>query len=323
LQALPEDIERYRGKYRRGWEEIRQERWQKMNSLGIAGGTLSNVERDLGPPWEHPEAIKALGPGEFDRPLPWTVLDEVQQDFQATKMAIHAAMIDRIDREVGRVLEQLRAMKAFDNTLILFLSDNGASAEIMVRDDGHDPNAAPGSAATHLCLGPGWSTTSNTPFRRHKVWVHEGGISTPLIAHWPQGISKHNELRRNPGHVIDIVPTVLEVAGGRPFENWDGKPVPNAPGKSLVPAFTSDNTVSHDYFWWFHVENRAIRIGDWKLVASGNDSPWELYDLKTDRAESNNLAKTQPAKATELEQAWNQHLKEFHTLATQDLPTAK
>ena len=105
-------------------------------------------------------------------------------------MAIHAAMVDRMDREIGRVLDQLRAMGAFENTLIFFLSDNGASAEIMVRDDGHDPAAAPGSAASHLCLGPGWSTVANTPFRRHKTWVHEGGIATPLIVHWPKGIRR-------------------------------------------------------------------------------------------------------------------------------------
>ncbi len=129
-------------------------------------------------------------------------------------MTIHAAMVDRMDREIGkRVLAQIRKMGAFEDTLIVFLSDNGASAEIMVRDDGHDPTAPPGSAATHLCLGPGWSTVANTPFRRHKTWVHEGGISTPLIVHWPRGISARGELRADPGHVIDIVPTIRELAG--------------------------------------------------------------------------------------------------------------
>ena len=143
---------------------------------------------------------------------------------------MHAAMVERMDREIGRVLDQLRAMNAFENTLIFFLSDNGASAEIMVRDDGHDPEAAPGSAATHLCLGPGWSTVANTPFRRHKTWVHEGGIATPLIVHWPRGIAARGELRHDPGHVIDLVPTILEVAGARRSTTWDGVPVPPAPG---------------------------------------------------------------------------------------------
>ena len=130
-------------------------------------------------------------------------------------MAIHAAMIDRMDREIGRVLDHLRAMKAFDNTVIFFLSDNGASAEIMVRGEGHDPDARVGSAKTYLCLGPGFSSAANTPFRRHKTWVHEGGISTPFIVHWPAGIAAKNELRSTATHVIDIAPTVLELAGAK------------------------------------------------------------------------------------------------------------
>ena len=126
-------------------------------------------------------------------------------------MAIHAAMVDRMDHEIGRILNQLKTMQAFDNTLIFFASDNGASAEIMVRNGGHDPLAAAGSAASYLCLGPGFSSACNTPFRRHKTWVHEGGISTPLIAHWPAGIPSRGELRTTPSHVIDIVPTILDV----------------------------------------------------------------------------------------------------------------
>ena len=133
--------------------------------------------------------------------------DRKQRVFQATKMGIHAAMVDRMDREIGRVVEQLRTMGAFENTLIFVMSDNGASAEIMVRDDGHDP-ASRRVGGTHLCLGPGWSTVANTPFRRHKTWVHEGGIATPLIVHWPQGVAARGDLRHDPGHVIDIVPTV-------------------------------------------------------------------------------------------------------------------
>jgi arylsulfatase len=237
-------------------------------------------------------------------------------------MAIHAAMIDRLDREVGRVLDQISAMGAFDNTLILFLSDNGASAEIMVRDDGHDPSAEPGSAASHLCLGPGWSSAANTPLRRHKTWVHEGGISTPFIAHWPRGIAARGQLRRAPGHVIDLVPTILDLAGaGRP-ENWNGQPVPPLPGLSLVPLLTRDGSVAHEYLWWQHEGNRAIRAGNWKLVASGAAAPWELYDLETDRGESRNLAVERPDKAGELEKAWNRHFEEFRRLAAGDQNSA-
>jgi arylsulfatase A-like enzyme len=231
-------------------------------------------------------------------------------------------MIDRLDREVGRVLRQLRVMGVLDNTLILFLSDNGASAEMMVRDDGHDPKAAPGSVSTHLCLGPGWSSTANTPLRRHKTWVHEGGISTPLIVHWPKGISARDELRHNAGHLIDLVPTMLEIAGGKHSTTWKGQAVPPPPGKSLVPVFTRDNSVAHDYLWWCHEGNRAIRVGDWKLVAAGAKAKWELYDLKTDRGETHNLADKRPEKARDLETIWTRHQREFYELALRDAPAA-
>jgi arylsulfatase len=319
LQALPEDIARHRDRYREGWEAVRAERWRRVQNLGLVLGRLSEVERGVGPPYDFPDALKALGPGEVNRPLRWGELTDEQRAFQATKMALHAALVDRMDREIGRVLEQIRAMGAFEDTLILFLSDNGASAEIMVRDDGHDPKAPPGSAATHLCLGPGWSTVANTPFRRHKTWVHEGGIATPLIVHWPRGLASRGEIRHDPGHVIDLVPTILEVAGAHRFETWDGQPVPAPPGTSLVPAFARDGAVSHADLWWEHEGNRAIRVGDWKLVAAGKDGPWELYDLATDSTETRDLARERPEKARELEQSWRRRKEEFVALATRDL----
>jgi arylsulfatase len=323
LQALPEDIARYRDVYRKGWDTIRAERWKRIKDMELVAGMLSASEPDVGPPYHFPEALAKLGPGEVNRPIPWERLTDEQREFQAAKMAIHAAMIDRMDREIGRVLDQLRAMKALDDTLVLFLSDNGASAEIMVRDDGHDPKADPGSAKSHLCLGPGWSTVANTPFRRHKTWVHEGGICTPLIAHWPKGIAAHGELRHNPGHLIDLVPTILELTGGKRFEKWQGRPVPPAPGKSLVPVFQRDNTVAHDELWWAHEGNRAIRVGNWKLVAAGAKGPWELFDLSADRCETTDLAARHPDKVRELERLWKQRMDEFTELARKDLPPEK
>jgi arylsulfatase len=233
-------------------------------------------------------------------------------------MAIHAAMVDRMDQEIGRFLAQLKAMGAFDNTLIFFASDNGASAEIMVRHGGHDPTAAPGSAATYLCLGPGFSSASNSPFRRHKTWVHEGGISTPLIVHWPRGITAKDELRHTPGHVIDIVPTVLEVAGVERPTQWDGEPIPPGPGKSLADAFANDAIIPRECLWWLHEGNRAVRAGDWKLVAAKDDL-WELYDLRTDRAEQHNLAARMPDKVKELEQLWQDQADSFTVLAQKTL----
>ena len=320
LQAPPEDIARYRKKYLDGWDAMREVRWERLKELKMGGTALSAIERDLGPPYPFPDAIKKLGPNEVNRPLPWKELTDEQREFQANKMAIHAAMVDRMDREIGRVLDQLRAMKALDDTLILFLSDNGASAEIMVRGDGHDPHAECGTGATFLSIGPGWSSLANTPFRRHKTWVHEGGIATPLIVHWPKGIAAHGEMRHTPGHIIDLVPTLLEVAGAKRFETWEDKPTPTPPGRSLVPLFTKDVPAFHDSIWWLHEGNRALRVGDWKIVAAGKDSPWELYDLTSDRSESNNLAKDKPEKVRELAAVWEREFAEYAALAAKDLP---
>jgi len=318
LHALPEDIAKYRDKYLAGWDKMREARFARQKEMGITNTTLSTLEREVGPPYAFPEAMAALGSGEVNRPLPWAELTDEQHRFQATKMAIHAAMVDRMDQEIGRIIAQLKSMGAFENTLIMFASDNGASAEIMVRNGGHDPQAAPGSAGSYLCLGPGFSSACNTPHRRHKTWVHEGGISTPLIVHWPAGISNKNELRSTPAHVIDIVPTVLELAGVQKPQQWQGEPIPEAPGKSLVPAFAKATTIPRESLWWFHEGNKAIRVGDWKLVAAA-DQPWELYDLKTDRAEQHNLAAQMPEKATELAAAWQKQTDAFTTLVKKTL----
>lgn len=322
LHALPEDIARYRDTYRRDWADVRAARAKRQRDAGLLRCDLSAVERDLGPPYHFPEALKILGSGEVNRPLPWRKLTQQQRDLQADKMAIHAAMVDRIDQELGRVLDQLREMDEFENTLIFFLSDNGASAEIMVRDDGHDPQASPGSAATYLCLGPGWSTTCNTPFRRHKTWVHEGGISTPLIVHWPKGISAAGEVRHNVGHVIDIVPTILDIVASRSYREVVDKEAPDPPGRSLSDAFVDREQDAPDPLWWLHEGNRAIRAGDWKLVAAKGE-PWELYNLADDRSEMNNLAKQRGAKVAELSKLWESRLDEFTTIAARDLPASK
>ncbi|MBT4864547.1 MAG: arylsulfatase [Planctomycetaceae bacterium] len=308
LHAPPEDIARYRDKYLDGWDAMRKQRHARQQKLDLLNTTLSKLEPDVGPPYHFPDAFKKLGPGEINRPLPWVELNDVQRRFQATKMAIHAAMVDRMDREIGRVVAQLKKMGEYENTLIFFASDNGASAEIMVRHGGHDPKAPPGSAASYLCLGPGFSSAANTPFRRHKTWVHEGGISTPLIVHWPAGIQARGELRRTPGHVIDIAPTILEVAGIEKPTEWEGEAIPAAPGHSLVPAFGQEVEIDRDSIWWLHEENRAIRVGDWKLVAAKGD-PWALYNLETDRAEAHNLAAKKPELVKELAAAWNRQTK--------------
>ena len=308
LHALPEDIEKYKRKYDDGWEASRARRWERIKKLEIVSGELSAVEREQGPPYPLQKSFPLFGPGEVAFPLEWGTLTEEQKEFQAAKMAIHAAMVDRVDQEIGRLLDQLRSMAALENTLILFLSDNGASAEIMIRDDGHDSQASPGSAATHLCLGPGWSTHCNTPFRKHKTWVHEGGISTPLIVHWPAGVDSPGGWRRSPAHVIDIVPTILEVAGGD-FRKLDERQ-PDLPGRSLVNVFEKDVRLVRDCLWWSHENHRAIRMGDWKLVKT-NKTDWELFNLENDRMENNDLADRFPEKVKQLEKTWQDNENRF------------
>ncbi len=311
LQAPQEDIDRYRDRFLEGWDALRAKRFERLRHMGLVRCEMPPREPEAIPFWNFAEAdlVKQIGSGEVGRAVAWNDLSDVQKRFQATKMAIHAAMIDRMDRELGRVLDQIRAMKAFENTVVLFVSDNGASAEQIIRGDGHDPSAPAGSAKSYLCLGPGWSTAANTPFRLHKHWVHEGGIASPLVVHWPAGLRAQGELRHTPGHFIDLVPTVLELAGADAGGPWKGATPPPLPGRSLVPALAADVSIPREYLYWHHMTNRAIRVGDWKLVSAGTkneEGPWELYDLRTDRSETKNLAAAHPDQVRQLEALWRQ-----------------
>jgi arylsulfatase len=306
LQAPQEDIDRCRDRYLEGWDKLRAQRYQKARELGIVNCAL--------PQWETPtpslvykkEDLKILGPNELEASPPWEKLTAAQRRFQATKMAIHAAMVERMDREIGRVLAQLRAMNALEDTVLFFLSDNGASAEVMVRGDGHDPQAAPGSWHTHLCLGGGWAAACNAPLRRFKIWVYEGGTATPLIVHWPRGLPRRGGLCHDVGHVIDLVPTVLELTGGKASATWNGVPVPPFPGKSLVPAFARDGTVVHEDLFFSHSGHRALRMGDWKAVFDAKAKEWELYNLADDRCEANDLARRQPERVQRMAARWRE-----------------
>jgi arylsulfatase len=301
IQAPAEDVARYRGRYREGWDVLRWRRWERQREMGLVNCGLS--ARD-------------------GKAAAWESLSDVEKDAWGARMAVHAAMVDRMDREIGRVIDQVRAMGVLDNTVVLFVSDNGASAERILRGDGHDPSAPPGSARTFQCIETGWANLANAPFRRHKIWVHEGGISSPLIVHWPAGIAVCGELRRDVCHFIDLVPTIVELAGGRVPHEWGGKPIPPPPGLSLAPALGRDGTVYHEALWWYHEGNRAVRVGDMKLVAEGAKGPWELYDLATDRCESNELAERRPEKAKELADRWARMTDDIFRLAKADLLAA-
>jgi arylsulfatase len=320
LQAPPADIARYRDRYLPGWDALRQERWQRQRDMGIVGCGLSARDAKTIPSWNVPakQLAEQIGPGEVGHAVAWEELTGEQKSFQATKMAIHAAMVDRIDREVGRVLEQLKAMGKSEDTVVIFVSDNGASAEQIIRGDLNDRTAPPGSGGSYLCLGPGWSTASNTPFRLHKSWVHEGGIASPLIVHWPAGIAAQGELRHSPCHFVDLIPTIVELAGGRIDPTWNGQPAPPPPGLSLAPALAKDVTIPRECLYFHHLDNRALRAGDWKIVSAGKAGPWELYDLRTDRCESDDLSAKHRDKVRQMAELWQRCEQQFRKDAGAD-----
>jgi L-rhamnose mutarotase len=321
LQALPEDIAIYQDVYQPGWDAIRGQRLARMKKLGIVDAALSPLEPGTVPRWNLTDAEmqKQISPDELARAVAWDSLTPDQQQFQAAKMSIHAAMVHRMDIEIGRVLGQLKTMGALDNTLVMFVSDNGASPEQILRGDGHDPSAPMGSAKSYLGLGAGWSSASNTPFRLHKSWTHEGGITTPLIVRWPAGIKTGGELRHDLGHLIDVLPTLLDITDSQAPTTVAGLTAPPLPGKSLAPSFAKDGSMKRDPLWFYHDGHRAVIAGDWKGVGKFEE-PWELYHLRTDRSETQDLAESNPAKVMELELAWMKQTDQLRRLAQQDLP---
>lgn len=290
LHALPDDVAKYKGRFREGWDVLRAKRHQRQRRMGLVNCELS-----------------ARTPGVPE----WSSLSADERAQWEGRMETHAAMVDRMDREIGRVFEQLKAMGQWDNTVIMFLSDNGASAERILRGDGHNSTAPLGSAKTYQCLEPGWANLANTPLRKSKIFVHEGGISTPLIVHWPAGLHAEGELRHAPGHLIDIVPTVLQLADLKAPQTANNEARPPLPGQSVLPAFRSDERIERECLFFKHEDNRALRVGDWKIVASGAKSDWELYDLSTDRSEQNDLAKQQPERVAAMAALWARRDAEF------------
>jgi arylsulfatase len=225
-----------------------------------------------------------------------------------------------MDQGVGRILASLKRAGAADNTLILFLADNGGCAEELrpggkalhiptrTRDgrpvrNGNDPKIMPGADDTYASYGVGWANSSNTPFRLYKHWVHEGGISSPLIAHWPSVIRKGGGLTPQPGHLIDIMATCADVGQAKYPSTHDGQAITPLEGKSLRPIFEGKRRAGHPEIYWEHEGNRAVRQNRWKLV-SRYPGKWELYDLEADRTEMNDLTARQPAKASELAAKW-------------------
>ncbi|MEN8229280.1 MAG: arylsulfatase [Bacteroidota bacterium] len=303
LQAMQKDIDTYREKFLMGWNELRETRSRNRESLGFPVHKMEAFEPERFAPWNltPEELITQIDSADVARAIPWMELTEKQKKFQATKMAIHAAMVTRMDREIGRYMATLEELGYLENTIIFFCSDNGASTEIMNRADKHTIGSLPGSADSYICLGPGWSTAANTPFRLHKTWLHEGGISTPMVVHWPQGIKEKGTFRRMPSHIIDVAPTLLELAGGNP-EELNG--LFDAPGISLVPYLEKDIETERAPLFFHHERKNALRHGKWKITTIDSGEAWELYDLSKDRGETNNLADENRDKLNELVQLW-------------------
>ncbi len=296
LHAKHEDIARYEGKFMSGWDELRKERYEKMIRIGIIDSCWG-----LSPPEANVRAWDDLETGEkheFDR-----------------RMAVYAAQIDNMDQGIGRIIESLKESGQFENTAIFFLSDNGGTAERISR--GNVKTKLIGSDESYESYRKSWATMSNTPFRMFKQWVHEGGIATPLIVHWPDGIADKNSFRQQIGHVIDLMPTCAELAGANYPEIFNGNSILPIEGKSLVPTFENSAMVERTLFWE-HQATRAVRIGDWKLVADKETNmppyilEWELYNLSEDRSEMNNLADKYPERVAQMDSVWNDWAKRCH-----------
>lgn len=278
LHAHPEDIERYRGTYRIGWDELRERRHARMKELGLIDADQPLPPRDPGnTPWESAE----------------------HKDWQDARMATYAAQIESMDRGIGRILDAVKAKGQEDNTLVLFLCDNGGCHE---GRPGNDPSIMPGPEPTFQSYGREWAEASNTPFRKYKHWVHEGGSSTPLVAYWPNRI-KPGQTTSQVGHVIDFLPTFAEAAGAEYPDTYNGNEIKALDGKSLMPVFDGEEREPHESLLWEHCGNKAIQKGDWKLVAE-HRGEWELYNLAEDRIEQNNLAASNQSKLNELKMEW-------------------
>jgi arylsulfatase A-like enzyme len=276
LHAPPDEIAKYRGKYKKGWDELRAQRHQKQIELGIVEAKWPITPRDKAAP-------------------AWADVKEKDRDEWDLKMAVYAAQVDRLDQGVGKIVAKLKALGREENTLILFLSDNGGCAENIHRGK---LGAKIGTPDSYDSYDLPWANASNTPFRLYKHWIHEGGIATPLIAYWPATIQKA-ALTQQPGHIIDIMATCVDLAGATYPKTYKDKPITPLEGVSLAPIFEGKTRAGHEFIFWEHEGNRAVRQGKWKLVAL-HKGAWELYDLETDRTELHNLAAEHPDKVKEM-----------------------
>ena len=286
LHALPEDIERYRGKYMNGWDELRKQRYSRMLEMGIIDSSMKLSPRD-------------------ERSPDWATHSDEKKTLWDLRMAVYAAMIDRMDQNIGRIVNSLAESGELENTLIIFLSDNGGCHESTAGQAAFlKVKGETGTPDSFDAYEYPWANASNTPFRMFKHWVHEGGISTPFIAFYP-GVIEGGRISSQTGHIIDIMPTFIDIAGGACPEEYSERDIPPMEGISLLPLFRGKNLKRKNPLFWEHEGNRAIRDGDWKLVsaydyAARKFKDWELYNLKNDRSELNDLSGEYPERKSEM-----------------------
>lgn len=305
LHAHEADIARYKGRFDRGWDALREERLEKLVASGLLKDTWTLTERDPSqPPWSEAQA------------------DEQFRAWTLRCMEVYAAQIDRMDQGIGRIIAALEKTGQLDNTVFIFLADNGACAEdipegvsidelvsklMIARAEtrsgepvhfGNDPSRMPGPENTYQSYGTAWANLSNAPFRLYKHWIHEGGIATPLIIHWPRGIGERGGIRHAPGYLPDIMATILDITGTAYPATFEGRPIDPIEGQSLLPVFAQDGGTRAPMFWE-HEGNAAVRIGQWKLVKR-YPRPWELYDLEADRTELHDLAARHPERVADM-----------------------
>ena len=283
LHALEEDITRYEGQFRDGWDSLRARRYRRMQQLNLIDTSYTLPGRNPGvPAWSNAQ----------------------NKEEWARRMAVYAAMIDRMDQGIGRILEALRAADASENTLVLFLSDNGGSHEDITGRDLNDPAVPIGRPGSYAAYRRPWANASNTPYRLFKSWAHEGGIATPLIAYWPGRIQDAGGITSQVGHVMDLMPTALDAASAAHPDSIGGRPVQPTEGKSLLPIFEGRQRTGHEAIFWEHIGNRAVRQGRWKMSYDRRRDEWELYDLRTDPTEMNNLADEHPGRVERMDSLW-------------------
>lgn len=295
LQARPEDIATYRGTYRKGWDVLRAERFARMQEMGVLPPNTQ-----LSPPEGNLNKFRGpLIPDYMDY-RPWDSLNDAQQDSLDLEMAVFAAIIDRMDQNIGRVLDKLETSGKLDNTLILFLVDNGSCPFYSNKI----PDVQPGPANSYWCLRSSWANLGNTPYRQYKQCGHEGGSHTPFIAYWP-GKIEPNSITHQTGHVVDIAPTFLEILGQSYPDTINGHPTIPLHGKSLLPVFRGETRTEPEFFISGLDRFRMFRRGEYKIVRM-NGGEWELYNMVEDPSETQNLAAAMPEKVAEMAEQYRQ-----------------